>query len=80
MRDQEKDQRNLRLKVEPAPEGGCDLYDNGAVDATHSQPFTSTLDAFATKHYKGGQIKEGVMGGACSTHGSDKKCKQDFSW
>jgi hypothetical protein len=27
----------------------------------------------------GDQVKDGEMGGACSTHGGDEKCLQNFS-
>jgi hypothetical protein len=30
--------------------------------------------------YKGDQIKEDEMGGACGTHGRDEKFIQNFGW
>jgi hypothetical protein len=32
------------------------------------------------RHYYGDQIKEYVIGGACSIDGRDKKCRQIFNW
>jgi hypothetical protein len=29
--------------------------------------------------YSGGQMKKSKIGGACSTHGEDERCKRDFS-
>jgi len=36
---------------------------------------TSELEVF--RYYKGDQIKQDEMGGACSMHGKDEKCIKD---